>query len=135
ASDGALIETAGGTIRLGAISGNVRASTAVGNIHAYFATGLRVQSGSLTTGGGDITVWIPANYPITIHAENASSNAARAIVTDFPLTIRTAGSVSVAEGNIGGGGPVLRLTRIGGTNNIKKREGTATGQRKWRPKE
>jgi DUF4097 and DUF4098 domain-containing protein YvlB len=124
ASDGAVIETAGGTIRLGAISGNVRAATAVGNIHAYLVKGLRVQASTLTTGGGDITVWIPVDYPVTIRAENASSNAARAIVTDFPLTIRTAGSVAVAEGNIGGGGPLLRLSGIGGTINIKKREGT-----------
>ena len=124
ASEGAMIETAGGTIRLGAIAGNVRAATAVGNIQAYFVKGLRVESGSLTTGGGDITVWIPRDFPITIRAENAASGGPHAIVSDFPLTIRTSGSVAVAEGTIGGGGPLLRLSGIGGTISIKKREGT-----------
>jgi len=86
--------------------------------------GTRVQAGSLTTGAGDITVYIPVDYPVTIRAENAASNGARAIVTDFPLTIRTAGSVAVAEGKIGGGGPLLQLTGMGGTITIRKREAT-----------
>jgi hypothetical protein len=125
-SDGAVLESAAGTIRLGTIAGNVRVATAVGNIHGSLARGRRIEGGTLTTGAGDITIYIPADYPVTIRAESASSNAARAIdVSDFPgLTVRRSGQVTIAEGKINGGGPLLRLNGMGGTISIKKREGT-----------
>ena len=105
------------------MSGNLRVETAVGNIYAHLARTRPLENSVLTTGAGDITVYIPADFPLTIRAENASPEGSRSIVSAFPGTpIRSVGPLAVIETKVHGGGPLLRLAGTGGTISILKLE-------------
>lgn len=120
---GVSAETAGGAIHLERVSGILKASTAVGNVFASLAGARTIQDSVLETGGGDITVIIPARSGITIRAENASAPAMRKIISDFPeITVRTVGPLAIGEGKIYGGGSLLKLSGTGGTIFIKKQK-------------
>jgi hypothetical protein len=123
-ADSVRCETLGGAIRLSKVSGSLNAWTGVGNIIANLVPGASISESSLSTGGGDITVFIPANLSLTIRAENGSSGSIKTIVSDdFPgIAVRTVGRVAVAEGKVHGGGPLLKLSATGGTIFIKKVE-------------
>ena len=114
-------ENAAGAIRLVNVSGSLRASTAIGNILARLMAGGALADSFLTTGGGDITVLIPSNLGVKIRAENTASGGLRRIVSDFPgIAVRAAGPQVTAEGNLNGGGPLLRISGTGGTIFIKR---------------
>ncbi len=114
-------ESAGGGISLRNISGSLHASTLMGNISAALLANHTFADSSLTTGSGDITVFIPSNLGVTIRAENESANSVRRIVSDFPgLPVRLLGTAVIAEGPINGGGALLRIKGTGGTIYIKK---------------
>jgi hypothetical protein len=120
-AEGVKCETAGGSIHLNKVSGSLVAWTGAGNVVANLASGRSTLASSLTTGGGDITVYIPAGAAITIRAENGTSGNVRTIVSEFPgLEIRTVGRMAVADGKLHGGGPLLKLTSTGGTIYIKR---------------
>ena len=122
AAAGVKCETGGGAITLSNISGALRASTAVGNIIARLLLD-NAEDSYLGTGGGDITVFLPSNLGITIQAQNESGQSLRQIVCDFPaVKVRRQGSMVVAEGEINGGGPVLRLAGAGGTIFIRRQK-------------
>ena len=123
ASSSYLLELTAGGIRLTNVSGALSAATAVGNIFARLANGRRLSDSSLATSSGDITVLIPSSLALTIRAENGRSGGARAIVSDFPaIVVRGEGPLAVAEGRLNGGGPVLKLSGMGGTIFIKRQE-------------
>jgi hypothetical protein len=114
-------ESAGGAIQLRNISGSLQASTLMGNISAALVANHTFADSFLTTGSGNITVFIPANLGLTIRAENESADSLRRIVSDFPgLPVRMLGTAVVAEGPINGGGALLRIKGTGGTIYIKK---------------
>jgi len=114
-------ESAAGGIQLRNISGSLQASTQQGNISAALLANHSFADSFLTTGSGDITVFIPSNMGVTIHAENVSADSIRRIVSDFPgLPVRLLGTAVVAEGPINGGGALLRIKGTGGTIYIKK---------------
>jgi DUF4097 and DUF4098 domain-containing protein YvlB len=114
-------ESAAGGIHLRNISGSLQASTQVGNISAALPANHTFTDSFLTTGSGDITVFIPSNLGVTIRAENESADSLRRIVSDFPgLPVRLLGTSVVAEGPINGGGALLRIKGTGGTIYIKK---------------
>ena len=114
-------ESAAGGIQLRNISGSLRASTAVGSISAALLADQPFTDSFLTTGSGDITVFIPSKLGITIRAENGSADSLRRIVSDFPgIPVRMVGRVVVAEGPLNGGGPLLRIRGTGGTIYIRK---------------
>ena len=114
-------ESAGGGIQLRNISGSLRASTAVGSISAALLANQPFNDSFLSTGSGDITVFIPSKLPITIRAENESSDSLRRIICDFPaIPVRLVGTAVVAEGPLNGGGPLLRIKGTGGTIYIRK---------------
>ena len=82
----------------------------------------------MSTGAGDITVYIPSNLALTIKALNENGPAGR-IVSEFSEIMvrqrrprRRAGDRQsvMAEGALNGGGPVLRLTSTGGTIYLKR---------------
>jgi DUF4097 and DUF4098 domain-containing protein YvlB len=127
------LETGGGNIRMNGGSGYVKASTGGGNIQCYKITkGLRVESGAggitaeiqaqkgqfvdskIETGVGDIVVYIPSDLAVTIRA-GIDAGSANAIHSDFPgLRVTPEGGEFgprelYAEGNLNGGGPVLKL--------------------------
>jgi DUF4097 and DUF4098 domain-containing protein YvlB len=105
-------ESAGGAIRLG--GGSFTAATAVGSIIARFQTQPSTDS-FLSTSRGDITVWIPSNLRITVRAQSASYGGAKRIVSDFPdIPVKAVGLLTMAEGDLNGGGPLVRIAGSGG---------------------
>lgn len=121
-AQGVRCETASGAIRLSNVSGVLRVSTAIGSIMAQLhAAGTAVGDSFLTTGRGDITVLIPSNMGVKIRAENELSGGMRRIISEFPgIQARVHGAQVVAEGDINGGGPLLRISGTGGTIFIKR---------------
>jgi DUF4097 and DUF4098 domain-containing protein YvlB len=121
-ASGARCESANGAIHLTSVGGSLKASTAMGSIIARFQT-QPVADSFLSTGAGDITVWIPSNLKITLRAQNASYGGPRRIVSDFPgITVKLAGTGTVAEGALNGGGPLVRIAGTGGTIYIRREE-------------
>jgi hypothetical protein len=117
-SQGCRCESTGGSIRLRGTAGALRAATDVGSILAELAPGLLLQDSVLSTGAGDITVFIPSNIALTIKALNETGRAGR-IVSEFTeVAVRRPG---VAEGALNGGGPVLRLTSFDGTIYLRRK--------------
>lgn len=115
-------ESAGGAIRLTSISGSLKATTAVGSIIARFQS-QPVAESFLSTGAGDITLWIPSNLKVTVMARNATYGGARRIVSDFPaIAVKSAGAAVIAEGTLNGGGPLVRISGSGGTIFIRRQE-------------
>ena len=124
AAQGVRLEATGGSIRLRGSSGALRAVSDVGSIQAELHGGLRLQDSVLSTGAGDITVYIPSNIAVTVHALNESGRLGR-IISEFPeIPVRRAveesGPGTLAEGALNGGGPVLRLTSTGGTIYLRR---------------
>lgn len=102
-----------GAIALESVYGGLQASTRSGSIVADLA-GKPLKNSILTTGSGDITVFIPSNLAVTVQAISASPGG-RLIVSDFSeIRTRTAGARAEAEGSLNGGGPLLRLTALAG---------------------
>lgn len=121
AASGVRCEAAAGAIRLANVSGSLRASTAIGSIVAELLAGRAMGDSFLTTGRGDITVVIPSNVGVKIRAENEMPGSGRRIVSDFPgILTRVVGAQIVAEGDINGGGPLLRISGTGGTIFIRR---------------
>jgi hypothetical protein len=113
---------AGGAIRLTNVSGSLSAATERGSIFAQILAGRPLEDSVLSTGAGDITVWIPSNMGVTIEAETSAMAGSRPIVSDFSgLRIRTGRSTVIATGDLNGGGPRLRLTGAGGRIEIRRK--------------
>ena len=109
-------ETANGAIRLSNVRGEVRASTLAGSIVARLISGF--SESFLSTTNGDIIVVIPSNVAVTVRAE---SEGMRRIISEFPaIAVRYRKGAAVAEGELNGGGPILRISGAGGTIFIKK---------------
>ncbi len=115
-------QSASGGIRLSGVTGPMRVSTSLGSIVADL-TGSHPGDSFLATTGGDITVVIPSNLGVTIHAENRMADTLRRIVSDFPaIPVERVGSRVVAQGAVNGGGPVLRISGAGGTIFIRRQQ-------------
>jgi hypothetical protein len=124
AARGVRCESTGGSIRLRGSGGTLRAVTDIGSILAELLPGLSLQDSVLSTGAGDITVFIPSNFALTIRALNESGRSGR-IVSEFAeIPVRLSGapdrSSTIAEGALNGGGPVLTLTSSGGTIYLRR---------------
>ena len=120
-AEGVRCESAAGGVHLDNISGSVRVTTAIGSIIASLLAGKPMTDSFLSTGGGDITVFIPSNVGVTVRAQNELSDSIRRIVSDFPgISVRVEGGQVIAEGPVNGGGPVLRISGTGGTIFIKR---------------
>jgi hypothetical protein len=115
---GVRCESAAGSITLQKVQGALRASTAMGSVYAEVVRGARLEDSFLTSGRGDVTVFLPSNLAVTIRAENESGGNSR-IVSDFPdIRIRQA----LAEGALNGGGPLLRVATSGGTIYLRRQK-------------
>lgn len=129
------VETGGGSIRLtGGGTGPIKAQTGSGSIHCFKVTrSVRAETGAggitaefmtmngkfsdstLDTGVGDIIVYLPSDLKVSIHASIDVATSRDAIHSDLPgIRIRSEnegygpGEMS-AEGDLNGGGPVLKL--------------------------
>lgn len=127
----AAVENGGGTLKIVSASGPVKGETGSGNIElwgvpsanvetgagaitAKFISGNDRQDSELETGVGDITVYLAANMNLTVRA-NIEASSGHQIVSDFQEIKVSSESgqwgpkqVS-AEGNLNGGGPVLKV--------------------------
>ncbi|MDE3197251.1 MAG: hypothetical protein KGN84_12955 [Acidobacteriota bacterium] len=115
-------QSASGTIRLNNVSGRLEAATERGSIIAEILSGRPLANSFLSTRAGDITVFIPSDMGVTIHAESSGAHNANAIVSDYDsLRITSTAAAAIAQGNINGGGPMLRLMDAGGRIEIRKK--------------
>ncbi len=125
------IETGGGSIRLSSATGAVRAETGGGSITLNGVPAAKAETGAggivakfvssgeradsvLETSAGDITVYLAPTLNITIRASIELANGHR-IRSDFSeIRVTTEGGewgpgTATAEGNLNGGGPVLKV--------------------------
>lgn len=118
-------DTSGGSVRLNRVSGNIRAHSSGGGIHIFEAGG-RIEAdtsgggiqasfargngrgGTLETSGGGIEVSIDPAVGLRI---DASGNSVKA---GIPITVQGSISRGKLQGNMGGGGELLRLHTSGG---------------------
>lgn len=129
------VETGGGSIRIsGGGNGAIRAQTGSGSIHCFkVVQSVRAETGAgpitaefmtmngkfsdstLETGVGDIVVYLPSDLKVSIHASIDVATSKDAIRSDLPgIHIASEGNdygprEMSAEGNLNGGGPMLRL--------------------------
>lgn len=119
------VETAGGSILLYDVNDAIRAVTQAGSILAQLTVDInRFKASVLETSFGDVEVYLPPNLPLTIDARITSAHGHQ-ILTDFPLQIEPVGSsyrrkVLRGQGNVNGGGPVLRIRTQAGNIKIVK---------------
>ena len=135
--------TGGGSVRLASANGRVQVSTGGGSVELYnLGQGAQVETGagpitvafvshgaftdsSLHTAAGDVSVCLPSNMPVTVHASSDMTNG-KGIYTDFPeLKVTTSGGdygpkAMSAEGVLNGGGPLLRVRTTIGQINFKR---------------
>jgi TonB family protein len=118
------VESSAGSICLTRVAGTVRAATAGGTITAWInpdapSSGNKVQLpglSQLTSGNGDIIVFLPRNLAADIDAQ-VESGGERRIEADpaLALQIQNRGNGPVrAVGALNGGGPPLKLRTTGG---------------------
>lgn len=118
------VESSAGSICLTRVAGTVRAATAGGTITAWInpdapSAGGKVQLpglSQLTSGNGDIVVFLPRNLAADIDAQ-VESGGERRIEADpaLALQIQSRGSGPVrAMGALNGGGPPLKLRTTAG---------------------
>lgn len=118
-------DTSGGAVRLDRVSGDIHAHSSGGGIHIFEAGG-RIEAdtsgggieasfargngrgGTLETSGGGIEVSIDPSVGLRI---DASGNSVKA---DVPITVQGSISRGKLQGNMGGGGELLRLRTSGG---------------------
>ena len=138
---GAVLETGGGSIHLTSAQGPVTASTGGGSIALYkLMQGARAETGaggitaefqgagsdsSLQTSAGDVVVYLSPQVKMTVRA-SIQMAAGHKIRSDFnELKISTEGSDwgpgnVYAEGNINGGGPMLKVRTVSGNIEFRR---------------
>jgi len=137
------ISTGGGSIRLSSAKGHVRAETGGGSIELMGVPSARAETGAggieakfipasgerndslLETSAGDITVYLAQGVNLSVRASIEIANG-HSIRSDFPeIKVTTEGgdygpkTVS-AEGDLNGGGPVLKVRTTTGDIVIRK---------------
>jgi hypothetical protein len=140
-------DSAGGSVRLASAQGRVQVSTGGGSVELYnLKQGAQVETGAgpitvqfvaghgfsdslLHTAAGDVTVFMPGDLPVTVHA-SSDMTSGRGISSDFPgLRITTSGEYGpkamYAEGALNGGGPVLRVRTTMGRIMFKRSQGAS----------
>jgi hypothetical protein len=142
-SGGATIETGGGSLKISSASGPVKAETGGGTIELWGVPVAHVETGAgsviakfissggdksdsvLETGVGDITVYLLPNVNLTVHA-SIEAAAGHRITSDFPeIKVSSEGGqwdpkLVTAEGNLNGGGPVLKVRTTMGNIYIRR---------------
>ena len=138
------IETGAGSIRLASAKGRVRAETGGGSIQLDGATSVQAETSAggiivkllssagagannstLETSAGDITVYLANDLPISIRAEIEMGNG-HTIRSDFSdIRVSSEGGpygpkTVTAEGQLNGGGPVLKVRTNSGNVSFRR---------------
>ncbi len=119
---GARCESAAGAIRVKNASGPLNVQTMMGSILAELITGARIEDSLLSANSGDVTVLIPSRLSLSVMARNDSGANPR-IQSDFsevPVKFGFSRTPTLAEGQINGGGPLLRINVGAGIIYLKK---------------
>lgn len=109
-------DTSGGSIRIEEVGGQVAADTSGGSIGVIWSSG-RAEGGSLSTSGGTIVVEIDPSASLQIDASASGGS----VKCDVPIKVRGTVSKTTLKGEIGGGGPLLRMRTSGGSIHIRSR--------------
>jgi DUF4097 and DUF4098 domain-containing protein YvlB len=140
----AQIETGAGSIRLASAKGRVQAQTGGGSIQLNGATSVQAETSAggivvkllsskdvvrsnstLETSAGDITVYLATDLAISVRAEIEIANG-HTIRSDFPdIRVSSEGGqwgpkTVTAEGQLNGGGPVLKVRTNSGNVNFRR---------------
>lgn len=140
----AKIETGAGSIRLASAKGSVQAQTGGGSIQLDGATSVQAETSAggivvkllssngaaarsnstLETSAGDITIYLANDLPISIRAEIEIANG-HTIRSDFSdIHVSSEGGpwekTVTAEGQLNGGGPVLKVRTNSGNINFRR---------------
>jgi len=121
---GVRCESGSGSIQLVSVFGSLRASTGAGSILAELVAGKPLEDSVLSTGSGDITVFIPSNLAVTIQAISDSPGLQR-IISDFPeiqARVYSRAGRAEAQGALNGGGPVLKLAASDGAIYLRRQK-------------
>ena len=139
----AVIESGAGSIRLASAKGPVRAETGGGSIQLDGAPSVRAETAAggivakliasggtrtdsvLETTAGDITVYIADNVPVSVRAaiELASGHTIHSDFSDIHVSSEGGNygpRTVTAEGQLNGGGPVLKVRTNSGNINFRK---------------
>jgi hypothetical protein len=134
--------TGGGSLKIVSAAGLVNAETGGGSIELWGVPAAHVETGAgaitakfisagertdsvLETGVGDVTVYLVPNLSITVRASIEAATGHR-IVSDFPdIKVSSEGGqygpkLISAEGNLNGGGPVLKVRTTMGNIFIRR---------------
>jgi len=129
------VETGGGSIRVtGGSAGPIKAQTGSGSIHCFkVSRSVRAETGAggitaefmamngqfsdsvLDTGVGDIVVYLPSDLKVSVHASIDVATSKDAIHSELPgiRVVSEGGDYGPremsAEGDLNGGGPMLKL--------------------------
>lgn len=137
------IETGGGSIRLASARGPVKADTGSGSIELlgvpsaqaetgaggieakFIATGGESNDSVLETSVGDITVYVAPNVKLSIRASIEVANGHRIDSEFSEIKVTTEGGdygskTVTAEGNLNGGGPVLKVRTTTGDISFRR---------------
>ena len=120
AQGGVRVITGGGTVELLKVGQSAQVETGAGAITVQFVAGRKqFRDSSLHTAAGDIVVYLPASLGVSLRASTELANG-KGILSSFPgLAITWEGGnygpkSAYGEGQLNGGGPMLRLrTTIG----------------------
>lgn len=109
-------QTKNGSIRIQNTRGRLQAKTTNGRVRASFSTPPDGEV-TLNTKNGSVRLTLPSQT----HADVVARTVNGSIATDFPLTVQ--GEIGKKlEGQLGGGGPPIRLSTVNGSIQISKLE-------------
>jgi hypothetical protein len=119
---GARCESAAGAIRVKNASGPLNVQTMMGSILAELIAGARIEDSLLSANSGDVTVLIPSRLSLSVMARNDSGANPRihSEFSEVPVRFGFSRTPTLAEGQINGGGPVLRINVGAGIIYLKK---------------
>ena len=111
------IETTNGGIHLERVAGDVSAATKNGGLHVELAGNTwQGRQLDLSSKNGSIAVSMPSGYSAHVQAETVHGG----IFTDFPVTVTGRIRRQNFDGNIGSGGPLIRVSTVNGGISVKR---------------
>jgi len=105
--------TSGGSVDVRGVGGRVEAHTSGGSVTVAFAKG-NDRGGDLSTSGGGVRAEIDPGVALSIDASTSGGS----VTADVPVTVQGTLGRRRLQGNLNGGGEMLRLHTSGGSIKI-----------------